>query len=461
LMFDLAFRPCLIDREHTNDDTIGKHTLPEGLELGEMISNGNVINFGWRTEDWNATVCVVEVSQVENTGESATMSYDWGSDASHSTNPIINSNYRGTIPLIIGLRSGSSNTPDSLIRLYDIAGLGGSIVNVYTLPKALVGSTYYNISISVTVGSETRINNDCVVPADSTGVFSLSSRTFTRPGQINGYTPKNNKLFTYPYCYFNISNNAGTSIPYHYEDFNGDITFETEGTFGASGQTKAIPQNYKSVLNSQNRLDYSINGAKFPICSWKSDSYTNWLTQNAVNLETQWKTTLISGGTAIAQNTLSGASTLGLAGAGIGALGGGLQAGAGLIALAREQHVAKTQANMVPDQVHGNLGAGDFVWAKYTSPFTYQPMSIKIEYARCIDEFFSQFGYKCNRVKIPNITGRRNWNYVKTVGCYITGSGNDVPQEDMLEIRRMFDNGITFWHNPLYFGNYGVNNDII
>ena len=85
-------------------------------------------------------------------------------------------------------------------------------------------------------------------------------------------------------------------------------------------------------------------------------------------------------------------------------------------------------------------------------------MSIKAEYARCIDEFFSQFGYKCNRVKVPNITGRRNWNYVKTVGCYIDG---DIPQADMEELKNMFDRGITFWHNPATFADYSQNNDII
>lgn len=42
-------------------------------------------------------------------------------------------------------------------------------------------------------------------------------------------------------------------------------------------------------------------------------------------------------------------------------------------------------------------------------------MSIKQEYARVIDNFFNMYGYKVNDVKIPNITGRLNWNYVKTV----------------------------------------------
>ena len=468
--FQLTYKPCLIDREHVNDDTIGLHTLPESLELGEMICNGNTTNFGGGSMDVvnKQIYTVIEVSQVENRGESATMSYSWVS-GTHDLTPAINNTERGTIPLIVGgvfagHTSGTIRRPDQVVSLYDDAGLSGSIINMYMLPASLVPA-FNEIEITVTpaVGGVTTLDG-IGVPVATNGVISLNTSTFTRPTTINGYIPKNGKMFTYPFCYFNISNNAGTSIPYHYEDFNGSITFNVEGTFGVSGSTKAIPANYKFISNTGNRLDYSISGPKFPICSWNSDSYTNWLTQNAVNLKTQWTNTLLGGGLGIASGAYEGAAATrdtnlspvkyGAIGAGTGAI----QMGASMITLAREQHLAKTQANMTPDQVHGNLGAGDFLWAKYRSPFTYIPMSVKAEYARCADQFMSQFGYKCNRVKVPNIRGRRNWNYVKTVGCYIEA---DIPQEDLAEIKNMFDVGITIWHNPNTFADYSQNNDII
>jgi hypothetical protein len=68
------------------------------------------------------------------------------------------------------------------------------------------------------------------------------------------------------------------------------------------------------------------------------------------------------------------------------------------------------------------------------------------------------FGYKVNSLKIPNITGRTNWNYVKTVGCYLAG---DIPQEDLAELKSMFDKGITFWHNPATFCDYSQSNAIV
>ena len=75
-----------------------------------------------------------------------------------------------------------------------------------------------------------------------------------------------------------------------------------------------------------------------------------------------------------------------------------------------------------------------------------------------VDDYFNCYGYKVNSLKTPNITGRVYWNYVKTVGCNVTAN---APQEDIEEIRALFDRGITIWHNPSYFLDYTQNNMIV
>ena len=84
-------------------------------------------------------------------------------------------------------------------------------------------------------------------------------------------------------------------------------------------------------------------------------------------------------------------------------------------------------------------------------------MSIKSEYAVIIDEYFSMYGYKVNLVTIPNVTGRANWNYVKTIGANIQG---DIPENDLNEIKELFNNGITLWHNPETYLDYSQSNPI-
>lgn len=456
--FDLTYKPVLIDREHTNNDTIGANTLPEGLELGEIVSNGSTKNFGLSSSGQQFMV-IVDVSMIENAGSDQTLTCSWSSGT--TPEPYANGIPSGCYHIMIG--SGTTIMPDPqvLIDVYDKAGLSDAIQNVYILPKNIVNDTDIKTGLTIsTTGS--------APSATATGLAMISSvlrqttqmgwGTFTRPTTVNGYIPKNNKLLAYPYNYVNVSNNAGTTIPFHYEDFvspastRHDIEFQVEGAFCPSGSIKAIPVNYKnlSYTNSDNAYDYSISGAKYPICSWNSDAYTNWLTQNAVNMRMEWQSTLVSGGALM----LGG----GIASGGMGVVTGGVELVGNLISTAREQHLAKTRANMVPDQVNGNTNAGDITFSKWGSCFTFMPMSIKAEYARCIDEYFSQFGYKCNRVKIPNVTGRTNWNYVKTVGCYIEA---DIPQEDLQEIKSMFDKGITFWHNPATFMDYSQSNAIV
>jgi len=72
-----------------------------------------------------------------------------------------------------------------------------------------------------------------------------------------------------------------------------------------------------------------------------------------------------------------------------------------------------------------------------------------------INKFFDMYGYLTNTVKVPNINNRPNWNYIKTQGANILG---DIPQEDLMQIKEFFNNGITLWHNTINFLDYSVNN---
>ena len=473
--FDLVYKPCQIVREHVNNDTIGLHTLPEGLELGDMVTNGSIINFNSQTPSGLPDYYIIaEVSQVENTGESQTLHYEWsdGTTGVHKLNPTLNGIERGTIPLIIGAfagkYTGAYSTVAKLAELYDRCGLSDAIINVYVMPESLVGA--YNEIILYTgssPGSNSGTLDGLGVPIDTLNPANMGTFNFQRPSSVDGYVPKNNRLYAYPFCYFNISNNAGSSVPYRYEDFSSNVTFKMEGCFGVSGNVKATPINYKNIGSSENGIDYSVNGAKYPVLSWKSDSYTNWLTQNAVNMETQLRTATIATAIGAVGGAASGIASGVIASEGfskvaqnavVGAGAGALSNAGDLLATIRQQHVAKSQANLVADQVKGNIAAGDYLWSKYKSPFTFMPMSVKAEYAKCADEFLSQFGYSINRVKLPNVRGRRNWNYIKTTGCYIEA---DIPQEDLAEIKGMFDRGITIWHHPNTFADYSQNNDII
>ena len=79
---------------------------------------------------------------------------------------------------------------------------------------------------------------------------------------------------------------------------------------------------------------------------------------------------------------------------------------------------------------------------------------VKSEYRRKLDDYFHMFGYKVNEVKTPELKTRQHFNYIQTTACNITGEFNN---EDIREIKNVFDNGVTLWHvNDV--GNYNLSN---
>jgi small conductance mechanosensitive channel len=145
---------------------------------------------------------------------------------------------------------------------------------------------------------------------------NTDTKSITKINTINGYTPINKKLLTFPYNYMLLSNNNGSSNILHYERFSGNTcNFTIKGVPTVGGSIKIIPTNYDSNLNSE---EEGLIAGKLPTLNWSDDEYTNWLTQNSVN---------IALGVASAGITIVG-------GLGMMASGGGAVAGAGAVAAA-------------------------------------------------------------------------------------------------------------------------------
>jgi hypothetical protein len=67
------------------------------------------------------------------------------------------------------------------------------------------------------------------------------------------------------------------------------------------------------------------------------------------------------------------------------------------------------------------------------------------------------FGYKVNRVKVPNKAHRGRYWFTKTIDVNIDGA---IPMEDMQKIKDCYNRGITFWRNETVYQNYSAPNEI-
>ena len=428
--FDITFMKSFVEREHVNSDTIGLHTIPEGLETGEFITNGDPVN-------------IFEYSSSGGGSVAGTNSYvvivatDWPDTAPSSFNKVINGVFNGCIYLVA---TGSTSAEvaskvDEILGMY--AGKLEYIQSMFMIPKTLL---YFNNTTQINAlvyGGHTLAY---IKPSDSAYEF-ISPVTISINSTINGYTPKNNKLFTREFNNIILSNNCGSDVVMAYEDFTSNTPkFTCLGSITPGCSIKCVPLNYRLLADSSSykSYDYGITGAKFPVCSWAGDTFTNWLTQNGVNIGLQTAGSLIATGVGIAT-----ANPIAISSGVLGVLNTAGQV---------------YQHSIVPEQTYGNINSGDVTWSSGKSMFTVYKTCIRQEYAKVIDGFFSAYGYKVNEFKIPNITGRRNWNYVKCIDVNIEGY---IPQEDLNEIKGMFNNGVTIWHNASTFLDYSQNNDII
>ena len=440
--FDIVYKNSFVVREHTNNDTIGSNLTEEDINTGELTATSSIEDYtGYNvTTAWAVVVC----------------DYDPKDDIQ----------YAGLLPI-------SGSTFGSKIYLFtwdngDSGGFGGirdlnrfiiyvnqhkgadNIKQIFMAPNACVDSTKLQ-KIDMELGS----NNFkyYTVTGGSTGAYLYGTQTVPKiynvTGQYTDYTPKNNKCYTYPYTFLRVSNNVGNVMDYRWEDFSATIpSFKTYTTLCSGCSGILVPQSYKGITDN---IDESLPLAKYPVTSWSADAYTNWLTQNAVNRPLSLLTSVLGVSGSVSSNIASQPQPAAV---------NKLQAINTMnnVAGTISQDIGNMHSASLAPNISQTGNCGDVLFAGGANGFLFQYMRVKTEYLKIIDNYFSMFGYKTNLVKVPNITGRSNWNYVETRNINLLGN---IPQTDLDTIRQMFNNGITLWHTTTYFLDYSQTNSIV
>ena len=412
-LFDYTVKSSFVEREHVSDDSVGANTVPESLETGEYISCNLQPSQKFKLDHTN---CVIVIAVTE-----LLQGFNYTTFNAH-------------IPMgLYYIAVKSDAALKDIIKSYASNGKVDSISSVFIAPESFffgwgtvtIDGNSYDYSTSVTF----ELTDETVIP---------------RIGYLGqNYQPRNKKLLTYPYSFLQVSNNNGAVTNYRWEDFYNvvdpsttiDIKFKLKGTITPGCDIKVYPSHYKNILDN---FDEGLNMGKLPIGSWLSDVYTNWLTQNGVNI------------------------ALNIAQSGVDIVGSAINKNASG-AINGSFGVAQTVAevyrhSMIPPQSEGNANCGDVSYQFGLTNLTFKNISIKNEYSAIIDGYFDMFGYKVNAVKVPNKAHRSNYWYTKTIDVSING---DIPQDDMIKIKNCYNNGIRFWRNASNIEDYSVNNSIV
>ena len=409
--FDIDIKSCFVAREHSLTDTIGDNLVPENLEQGEyIIMRTDSINLSEISGYVNANACLLMLCTFNDDAECT--DYDGG---------FLNYCFSGLNPIV---KTNLNDLNTFLAKVFTKKGSLDGIISAFMCPFTPLVSPATNFTWNLTV------------------VKNYMS--------LDGYTPKNNKLFTSPYYTFRIRNDVDVN-EYPFEYFSGaNAEFELVALLIPEPVLVLVPKNFKRYSgNTTKRLDLRMTIQNFPQCSFDSDIYKVYLAQNAASIRTAI-------GTGVVKNLLG--TTSGITGAIRGQEGAalsGLNSAVDLHADILKQLALEKDLSIRPPELKGTQSAlNDYaVGAKV---FYGDIVSIRAEFARIIDDYFNMFGYATNRVKTPNITGRPHWNYVKTKGIVLDVA--NAPQPYIQKITDCFNKGITFWHNPSEVGNYTLDN---
>jgi hypothetical protein len=404
--FDCEPDYCFVEREHSVTDNIGEHIEPESVNVGEYVAM-EYKDLSVVLQPMGVMIMIMDDSDVSD----GTL-YDgiYGGCTLFAYN-------RDDTESIKSKLNEYVQKPDTVIAMYMFPVIGTS----QAIPDGGLKILYSESSATVTV----------------TGTQLAGTES------LDGYVPKNKKLYTYPYNFFHVDNASGSELNLRYEFFENrtpkgnirvPITMPIQCVFR--------PTNYKGsggdTFNNE-----SITLSNYPMCSWGTDAFKAWLAQNAVPIGVNTTT-----------NAINGALTGFALGGSAGAVAGGIMSASSTASQYLSQGY---QASIAADMSKGNLNNGGSNVGSGKQSFYGGRMCITAEYARMIDDYFTMFGYATRRLKKPNRNSRPHWNYVKTVNATVTGS---VPADDMRKICSIYDNGITFWKNGSEVGQYNLDNTV-
>lgn len=428
--FNYRIPPCFVERQHNATDAVGDNIVEEGLSIGDYVGNEswdlreyNEYNLtDWEKEHYLKNYIVVDFIIPDD-------GYEWLSEKY----TLVDGIYSTSKKLFFDVTSEQQLTYLTEF-ISKVLGRGqlSSIANVYVVSGYAIpweassldlhegGIGGYYLKENVAKGREFNYN----LPA-----FRL--------GRLDGYVPKNNKMYTYPYNFLKVNNSFNNSINLRYEFFkNLTPTFKEYFTMNYPVSSMMIPTNYRNLTD--NNKDINIGVSDYPMCAWSGDAYAAWVAQNSVSQASKG----LMAGIGLVAGALTGGT--------LATVGGAISAISLVTGLLSEAHKASIASDNVGGSNQSALNYSNKLMDYYCNR-----MSVPYNVAQSIDDYFTAFGYAQKRIFAPRTRVRQSFTYIKTVGAIVQGNLPETARED---ISKMYNNGIRFWAEKSSFGNLGIDN---
>ena len=399
-MGTFALAPCLVIREHTATDAAYTHNIDEGLPTGdyELAAREEVAT---------------------NTDPQLVLSIARSSDTVGAVG-----HYKGN------LLSGAE------YRKYNISPSG--MDDLETDIDELITKNQKDAMISAQIVFGAMAPQAADQALEALPIINNFAGTYKSDGHtIGGYTPKNKKLYSYPYCMMSVFNSEGSEQEFRYEFFADHLAhFYVFGIAADAPEMAILPTQYKGGGITYNE-DQMMTMKQWPQASIAVDQYKAWVAQ------------MTSGGGWVSVAGKIG-KTIGMSAA-TGNIAGGVAGVAGEVLNLLQD---KIRYDAMPDSVQGTANSSILMGINQKK-FVIYHRRITAEYARAIDDYFTAFGYRVNQVKVPSLANRPAFTYVQTYKCCVTGP---IPAAAARKIESILDHGCRFFRAIANIGNLTIAN---
>ena len=241
---DYWFKPCFVERMHTYTDVPYENTQPEGLELGPdyRILKSHEINLVSNSQSGKKFVILATTNP----------------SGANPTPSVVGN----TVYVLSRIECTGVTDVMNTVKTYIDNGIAANIIGVYTVPNVV------NPTVS-----------------------------FTRSKALDGYTPKNMKLYCYPFTFMEMNNRVGDVLELKYENFfktnantsikSLEYVFKLQAftNYSIIPEARLFPLNYlvgstDGTYQSNLTYGYSVGYSLFPQGAVSDDSFKAWLAQN-------------------------------------------------------------------------------------------------------------------------------------------------------------------------------------
>lgn len=443
--FEMELQTCWIERQHSTTDDAGDNIVPEKVDTGYLVCN----EVGEFPSAMDTLIILIAVNATIVDG---------------AAEPVEGGLYSGSFSGLqynfFPLTTAGAQNAVTFLNAYAEAGAADSVVGICVAPSICEPQESWN---------------EAYPPIYPYQIQPYSPNNRTNP-TLDGYTPRNNKLFTYPYNYLEVTNSLGAFFNFPWEFF-GDLTsgyviFNVVASTSLSPEIICYPHtDFRGIPDNQS---YQLAISGFPQCAWSSDPYLAYLAQTGARQTVGFAMAagdilssiasvaapMLMGGTSSALQPigrLSGAQAQLALGEFSGQLSGAMEGVSSGISSIANQIATNYDMSRMPPTTHG-AESSSAMTVDGRMVFVYRCMSVNANVARTIDDYFTMYGYAQHILATPNIHARSQWTYIKTVGARVGGSMPGVYER---EIERALDRGITFWVSPQNVGNYSLDNNML